>query len=41
MTIKVIIGILVFLVIISGGLGAYCYLLSQQVDYLNDKWCIG
>jgi len=32
---KVIIIILVFLVVISGGLGAYSYLLSQQIDLIS------
>ena len=32
---KVIIGILIFLVIISGGVGAYAYLLNQQVEALG------
>jgi len=32
---KVIIGILIFLVVLSGGFGAYAYLLNQQVEALR------
>jgi len=34
---KVIIIILVFLVVISGGLGAYSYLLSQQIELISGQ----
>ncbi len=34
---KVIIGILIFLVVLSGGLGAYSYLLSQQIEALSTQ----
>ena len=34
---KVIIIILVFLVVISGGLGAYSYLLGQQIEALSGQ----
>lgn len=37
MTNKVIIGILVFLVILSGGLGYYAYALNQQFNSLNEQ----
>jgi len=32
---KVIIGLLIFLVIVSGGMGAYAYLLNQQIEALG------
>ena len=35
---KVIIGLLVFLVVLSCGLGAYSYLLSQQLHALNEQF---
>lgn len=34
---KVIIGILIFLVVLSGGLGTYSYLLSQQLEALSTQ----
>ena len=34
---KVIIGILVFLVIVNGGVGAYSYSISQQIDTLSEQ----
>ena len=34
---KVIIGILVFLVILSGGLGYYSYTICQQINYLGEQ----
>jgi len=34
---KFIIGILVFLVVLSGGIYAYSYMLSQQLDTLNNQ----
>ncbi len=34
---KVIIGILVLLVVISGGIGYYSYTLNQQIDRLGDR----
>ncbi len=37
MTNKIIIGILVFLVVLSGGLGYYAYTLGQQVYSLSDQ----
>jgi S1-C subfamily serine protease len=37
MTNKVIIGILVFLVMLSGGLGYYAYTLNQQIYWLSEQ----
>jgi len=37
MTNKVLIGILVFLVILSGALGAYSYLLTREIDTLGEQ----
>lgn len=34
---KVLIGILVFLVIVNGGVGAYSYSISQQIDTLSEQ----
>ncbi len=40
MTNKVLVGILVFLVVLSGALGTYSYTLSKQIDALSDQLAV-
>ena len=37
MTNKVVIGILIFLVVLSGGLGYHAYTLNQQINFLSEQ----